>query len=260
VKPKIHPSACVDPSAKLGEGVEIGPFAVIEAEAELGEGCIVGAHAVVHAGVRLGRQNKIFSHAAVGGDPQDLKYKGEKTRLEIGDENSIREFVTLNRGTAEGGGVTRIGSYNLFMAYSHIAHDCQVGDHVVLANSVAIGGHCSIESYAVVGGLAGLHQFARIGTCAMAGGLGRFSKDVLPYSVTAGTDEMKVYELNKIGLRRLGLPRADIAALDHAFHLYLRSSLNHTEALAALEALEQKTPQIQHLIDFIKSSKRGVHR
>jgi UDP-N-acetylglucosamine acyltransferase len=256
----IHPKAFVDPAAKLAEGVEVGPFAVIEAGVEIGEGSSVGAHAVIHSGVTLGRRNRIFAHAVLGGDPQDLKYAGQKTRLEIGDENMVREFVTLNRGTAEGGGLTRIGSHNLFMTLSHVAHDCHIGSHIVIVNSVAIAGHCVVEDHAVIGGLSGLHQFARVGEGAMAGALGRFSKDVLPYSTTAGADEMKVYGLNKVGLKRRGTSKEDLAALEHAFHVYLDRALNYSQALQALEALPEKTPQILHLIEFIKSSHRGVYR
>ena len=156
VATKIHKLASVDPGAHLADSVEVGPYAVIEAGVEIGEGSSVGAHAMIQSGVKLGKRNRVFPHAAVGGDPQDLKYAGQATRLEIGDENMIREFVTLNRGTEEGGGVTRIGSHNLFMTYSHVAHDCRIGDHVVLANNVAIAGHCVIEDRVVVGGLTGL--------------------------------------------------------------------------------------------------------
>jgi UDP-N-acetylglucosamine acyltransferase len=257
---KIHPSAIVDPAARIGQNVEIGPMAVIEADVQIGDGTWIGAHALLQNGVRMGRANKVYPYAAVGGDPQDLKYNGEKTLLEIGNENIIREFVTLNRGTAEGHGVTVIGNNNLFMTQSHVAHDCQIGSNVVLANSVAVAGHCSIEDHVVVGGLAGLHQFARIGEGCMAGGLGRFTKDLLPYTTTAGCDEVKVYGLNKIGLRRRGIKKEDLAALDHAMHLYLSPSFNHTEALRELEALPQKTTEIAHLIHFIKTSSRGVYR
>lgn len=256
----IHPSAIVDPGAKLGDGNTIGALAVIEADVVLGDHNWVGSHATIQSGVRIGHHNKIYPHAAVGGDPQDLKYAGEKTLLEIGSHNQIREFVTVNRGTAQGGGVTRILSHGLFMTNCHIAHDCQVGDHVIIANSVAIAGHCEVGSHAVVGGLAGLHQNARIGTYCMAGGLGRFSKDLLPYTTTAGTEEVKVYGLNKIGLKRSGMSKPDFAALEHAMKLYLNPALNHAEALLELEGLPEKTKEIAHLIHFIKTSTRGVYR
>ena len=257
---KIHSSAVVDPAAKLGEGVQIGPLAVIEADVIIGDGCIIGPHASVQGGVRMGKGNKIFPHAAVGGDPQDLKYKGETSYLEMGDDNQVREFVTLNRGTAEGASVTKIGSHNLFMTGSHVAHDCHIGSHIVLANSVAIAGHCTIEDHVVVGGLTGLHQFARIGEGCMAGGMGRFSKDLLPFTTTAGTEEIKVYGLNKIGLKRRGVGKEEMHALEHAMRVYLNPQLNHSDALKELEGLPEKTRHIEHLIHYIKTSSRGVYR
>lgn len=257
---KIHPSAVVDASATLGDGIEIGPLAVIEADVVIGDHCLVGAHATIQSGVRMGKANKIYPHAAVGGDPQDLKYNGEKSYLEMGDSNQVREFVTLNRGTAEGTGITKIGSHNLFMTNSHVAHDCHVGNHVVLANSVAIAGHCTIEDHVVVGGLTGLHQFARIGEGCMAGGMGRFSKDLLPYSITSGTEEIKVYGLNKIGLKRRGMNKDDLHAMEHAMRIYLNPQLNHSDALKELEGLPDKIREIGHLIHFIKTSTRGVYR
>jgi UDP-N-acetylglucosamine acyltransferase len=259
---KIHPSAIVDPSVTLGDGVVIGPLAVVEADVVLGDGCWIGPHATVQSGVRMGKGNKIFPHAAVGGDPQDLKYAGEKTFLEMGDSNQVREFVTLNRGTGSEGseGCTRIGSHNLFMTNSHVAHDCHIGNHVVLANSVAIAGHCSVEDHVVVGGLTGLHQFARIGEGCMAGGMGRFSKDLLPFTMTSGTEEIKVYGLNKIGLKRRGLSKEEFQALEHAMRIYLNPQLNHGDALKELEGLPERTRHIEHLIHFIKTSTRGVYR
>jgi UDP-N-acetylglucosamine acyltransferase len=256
----IHPSAVVDSKAELGQGITVGPLAVIEGDVVIGDGCQIGAQASVQSGVRMGKNNKIYPHAAVGGDPQDLKYGGEKTFLELGDSNQVREFVTLNRGTAEGEGLTKIGSHNLFMTGSHVAHDCRIGSNVVLANSVAIAGHCTIEDHVVVGGLTGLHQFARIGEGCMAGGMGRFTKDLLPYTTTAGTEEIKVYGLNKIGLRRRGLSKDEFAALESAMRVYLNPQLNHTDALKELEGLPTKTRQIEHLIHFIKTSSRGVYR
>lgn len=257
---RIHPSAFVDPAAELGESVSVGAYAVVEAGAKVGDGTTIGPQALIHSGVTLGKANKVHGHAAVGGDPQDLKYAGQATKLVIGDGNIIREFVTLNRGTEEGGGVTRIGSRCLFMAYSHVAHDCVIGDEVILANSVALGGHVQIGDFVVVGGLAGLHQHGRIGTGAMVGGMARLSKDVPPYSTTSGTEEVKVYGLNKVGLRRRGVGREDIAALENAYRVFQDSNLNAGEALAELEALPAKTAHIQVLIDFLKSSTRGVYR
>jgi UDP-N-acetylglucosamine acyltransferase len=256
----IHPSAIVDPSVKMGDGNEIGPLAVIEAGVELGSHNWVGSHATIQMGTSIGDNNKIYPHAAIGGDPQDLKYAGEKTFLKIGNFNMIREFVTVNRGTVQGGGTTHVGDHGLFMTNCHVAHDCHIGDHVIIANSAAIAGHCEVGSHAVVGGLAGLHQNARIGTYCMAGGLGRFSKDLLPYTTTSGTEEVKVYGLNKIGLKRSGISKENFAALEHAMKLYLNASLNHSEALAELDGLPAKTKEIEHLIHFIKTTSRGVYR
>jgi UDP-N-acetylglucosamine acyltransferase len=256
----IHPTACVDPKAELGPGVEIGAFAVVEAGARVGEGTSIGHHAVIHTGTSLGRRNKVFPHSVVGGAPQDLKYGGQPTLLEIGDENQIREFTTLQRGTVEGGGVTRIGSHNMFMAYTHVAHDCRLGDHIVIANCATLAGHCEVGSHAVIGGLTGLHQRARIGTCAMVGALSRLSKDVAPYSTTSGCDEVKVYGLNKLGVKRRGMDKDSLAALEAAFRVFQDRRSNFSEALARLEAIDPKTEQVKVLVDFLKTSDRGVYR
>ncbi len=256
----IHPSAIIEPGAQLGSGVSVGALAVIEAGAVIGDGTSIGHHAVVHGGTTLGRENRVFPHAVVGGAPQDLKYAGQATTLIIGDGNMIREFTTINRGTVEGGGVTRIGSRNLFMAYTHVAHDCVLGDEIVLANCATLAGHADVGSKTVVGGLTGLHQHARIGTGAMVGALSRLSKDVPPYSTTSGCDEVKVYGLNKVGLKRRGFSREDIAALEAAYRIYLDSSLNFSEALKELESLPQPTEPVAELIAFLKASTRGVYR
>lgn len=256
----IHPAAFVDPAAELAEGVTIGAFAVIEAGAKIGFGSSIGHHAVVHAGVSLGQRNHVFPHAVLGGAPQDLGYAGQPTRLEIGDDNSLREFCTLHRGTAEGAGLTRVGSHNLFMAYTHVAHDCVVGDHVVAANSATFAGHCQIGSHAVVGGLTGLHQHARIGTGAMVGALSRLSKDVPPFSITSGCDEVKVYGLNKVGLKRRGMGKPALDALATAYRIFQDPHSNFSEALAKLEALPEKTPEVLQLLEFLKTSQRGVYR
>lgn len=256
----VHPSAHVDPGARLGQGVQVGAFAVIEAGAVLGEGCSVGHHAVVHGGSVLGRDNRIFPHAVIGGEPQDLKHRGEPTRLEVGDGNCFREFCTVNRGTAAGGGVTRVGSRNMLMAYTHVAHDCVLGDHIIMANCATLAGHSQVGSYAVVGGLTGLHQHARIGMGAMVGALSRLSKDVPPFSTTSGCDEVKVYGLNKVGLKRRGLDRPALAALEHAYRIFMDHSLSHAEMLRELEALPQPTAEVAELLAFLKSSARGVYR
>lgn len=256
----IHPSACIDPAAELGADVSVGAFAVVEAGARLGDGCSLGPHSVVHSGVQMGRGNRVFAHSVLGGAPQDLKYAGQPTRLEIGDGNSFREFTTVNRGTAEGGGLTRVGSHNLFMAYTHVAHDCVVEDHVVLANCATLAGHCRVGSFAVVGGLSGLHQRARVGTGAMVGALSRLSKDVPPFSITSGCDEVKVYGVNKVGLKRRGLDREAMAALEAAYRVYQDAQCNAGEALQRLQALAAPSVEVRALIEFLLASERGVYR
>jgi len=257
---QIHSTAFVDPSAELGEGVQVGAFAVIEAGVRVGDGTSIGHHCVVHSGTTLGARNHVHAHSVLGGEPQDLKFEGERTVLLIGDENKIREFTTLNRGTAGGGGETRVGSRNLFMAYTHVAHDCIIGDHVIMANCATLAGHCQVGSHAVIGGLTGLHQRSRVGTCAMVGGLSRISKDVPPYSTTNGCEEVKVYGLNKVGLRRLGFTRDDLTALEAAYRLFQDPLLNAGDALAQLEAQPDKTAHVRILVEFLKSSDRGVYR
>jgi len=257
---RIHATAFVDPGAELAGGVEVGAFAVVEAGAKVGAFSKIGHHAVVHTGVSMGTGNRVFPHSVVGGEPQDLKYAGQATRLTIGDGNLLREFTTFSRGTEEGGGVTRIGDHNLFMANSHVAHDCVVGDHVVMVNCSMLAGHCEVGSHAVIGGLSGLHQRGRVGVHAMVGGMSRLSKDVPPYSTTSGCEEIKVYGLNKLGLKRRGMGKEDISALEAAFRLYQDPLLNFSQALAQLEAISPKTEPVRILVDFLKSSDRGVYR
>lgn len=257
---QIHPTAYVDPAAQLGEGVVVGAFVVVEAGASVGDRTSLGHHSVIHGGVSLGGDNTVSAHAVLGGAPQDLKYAGQPTRLEIGSHNSIREFVTLSRGTQEGGGFTRVGDRNLLMAYVHVAHDCVVGNDTVFANCATLAGHVEVGDYAVLGGLAACHQHCRVGTAAMVGGMGRISKDVPPYSTTAGTDDVKVYGINKLGLKRRGLSKADLESLENAYRIFQDSQLNFGQAIAKLEALPSKTVQVQVLVDFLKSSGRGVYR
>lgn len=257
---RIHPSAIVEPGAQLAAGVQVGALAVIEAGAVIGEGSHIGHHAVIHSGVTLGKDNRIFPQAVLGGAPQDLKYAGQATTLIVGDGNQVREFVTLSRGTVEGGGVTRIGHRNLFMAYTHVAHDCILGDEIVMANCATLAGHAEVGSRTVVGGLTGLHQHARIGSGAMVGALSRLSKDVPPFSTTSGCDEVKVYGLNKVGLKRRGFSREDIAALETAYRIYLDNSFNFGDTLKRLEALPDPIEPVRELIAFLQGSTRGVYR
>ena len=256
MNPEIHPTAIVHPDAKLYQNVEIGPYAIVEDDVTIGAGAIIGAHSLIASGTRLGEEVQVFSHAVLGTVPQDLKFGGEKTLLEVGDRTVIREFVMVNRGTIAHG-LTKIGADCLLMSYSHVAHDCQVGDHCILANSATLGGHETIEDWVNVGGLVPIHQFVRIGCHAMIGGGRRVPKDVPPYMTAAG-DPLKPVDVNKIGLSRRGFAKETIENLKRAHRMLFRSSKNMTEALAELESHGDLGPEVAHLVDFIRKSERGV--
>jgi UDP-N-acetylglucosamine acyltransferase len=206
----------------------------------------------------MGKGNRIFPYASIGLEPQDMKYRGEPTWLEVGDENIFREFVTVHRGTAEGGGVTRIGSHNLLMAYVHIAHDCRLGDHVIMANGASLAGHIEIASHATVGPFCGIHQFTRIGAYSFLGAYTVVNRDVLPYSKTTAPRPMEVLGANRLGLERRGLSKEDVAELEKAFRLLCRSKLNTSQALEAIEAQGPRSEHVRALVEFIRSSERGV--
>lgn len=254
----IHPTAVVDPSAKIDPSAEIGPYAIIGPDAVIGARTKVGAHAVVEYAA-LGADNVLHPGCFVGTPPQDLKYAGEKTRLVMGDKNTVRECVTLNRGTAQGGGVTKIGSNCLFMTSSHVAHDCEVGNGVIVVNAVALGGHVHVGDCAVLGGMAGVHQFVRIGRFAMLGGGSMNGQDVLPFATTQG-DRAVMRGLNLLGMRRGGFTREAVSALKDAYKTLFLAGLTQTEALARLKA-SGPTKEVQEWIGFIESAgKRGVTR
>ena len=254
--PAVDPTARVAPEARLGPGVRVGAYAVVGPQVSLGAGTIVEAHAVVDGDTALGRDNHLHPFCAVGFDPQDLKYHGEPTRLEIGDRNVIREFVTINRGTGRGGGVTSIGSDNLFMAYAHVAHDCRIGSHTIFANGATLAGHVDVADYVTIGAFSAVHQFCRVGADGFLGGYTVATKDVLPYSKTVG-NRARIYGVNTLGLQRRGFSPETIAAIRQAYRVLLQSRLNTTEALARLEA-EPMVPEVQGIVDFIRSAKRGV--
>jgi UDP-N-acetylglucosamine acyltransferase len=254
----VHPTAVIHPRSKLAASVVVGPFAVIGEGVEVGEGCEVMAHAVLGGPTRMGSHNRIFPFASVGLDPQDTKYHGEPTRLEIGDGNVFREFVTIHRGTAEGDGITRIGNHNLLMAYVHIAHDCCLGDHVIMANAASLAGHVEIGDHATVGAFCGIHQFCRIGAYSFLGSYTLVNQDILPYSKTSSPRIAEVLGVNRIGLERRGLNRADMDELEQAFRLLCRSKLNTTQALEAIEAKNFQSEHVRVLVDFIRASERGV--
>jgi UDP-N-acetylglucosamine acyltransferase len=252
----IHPSAVVSPKARLGQNVTVGPYAVIEEDVTIGDGTTIGPHAFISRWTTLGRDCRIFHGAAIGGPPQDLKYKNEPTTLEVGDRTTLREFVTLNRGTVSSGKTT-VGSDCLIMAYAHVAHDCRVGNQVIIANCSALAGHVTIEDWVIVGGLTPIHQFVRIGSHSLVGGGVRVPKDVPPY-VLASRSPVVFEGLNVVGLRRRGFTAATIALIDKAYRFLYRSNLNVSQALARIKEEVELVPEIKALVDFVSSSKRGI--
>lgn len=253
-----HPTAILHPQAQLAGNVTVGPFSIIGEHVELGEGTEVMSHVVIDGRTRMGKNNRVFPFTTIGLAPQDLKYRGEPTGVEIGDGNIIRECVTIHRGTAEGGGVTRIGSRNLLMAYVHVAHDCKLGSNIIMANGASLAGHIEIQDHATVGPFCGIHQFSRIGAYSFLGAFSAVNQDIIPYSKTTAPRPLGVYGANKLGLDRRGLSAADIKDLEGAFRLLTRSKLNTTQALEAIEARGFQSPHVKILVDFIRSSERGV--
>src|SRR5271167_253333 len=254
----IHPTAIVDPSAKIPASCSIGPYCIVGAGVEMGERCELVSHVVLQGPTRLGSDNKIYPFAVVGMDPQDVSFAGEITRLEMGDHHVVPESVTLTRGTAKGGGVTRIGSHVLIMAYTHIGHDCIIGDHAMLINAATLAGHVTVEEWAVVGALCPVHQFVRIGAHSYIGGGTTVTQDVLPYSMTSAERDTHAYMLNKLGLQRRGFSQERIAKLRHAFKVLLASKLNTSQALAKLRSEGGLSEDVELLLRFIESSERGV--
>jgi UDP-N-acetylglucosamine acyltransferase len=254
----VHPTAIIHPHAQVARCATIGPYSQIGENVELGEGTEVMSHAVIDGHTRIGRNNRIFPFTSIGLAPQDLKYGGEPTRVEIGDDNSIREFVTIHRGTVEGEGITRIGNHNLVMAYVHIAHDCVLGNNVIMANGASLAGHVEIQDHATVGAFTMIHQFCRIGAYSFLGSATLVNQDILPYSKTSAPRPVEVYGANRVGLERRGLAKDDIKELESAFRLLTRSKLNTTQALEAIAAKGFQSSHVKALVEFIKSSERGV--
>lgn len=255
----VHPTAQIDPDAVLGDGVRVGAFAVIGAGVEIGDGTEVGAGAQVLGPTVIGRENRIFPQACVGFEPQDLKFRGEEVRLEIGDRNQFREFCTIHRGTAKGGGVTRIGSDNLFMAYSHVAHDCQVGSRTIFANNATLAGHVEVHDDASISAFTSVHQFCRVGRHAYVGGYSVVTMDALPFAKTVGL-KPACYGLNSIGLKRKGFEPETLRRLEQAMRLLIRSKLNTSQALERIRAELAGDPAVDDLVAFVESAKRGVHK
>ena len=255
----IHPTALIHPKAKLGEGVVIGPYAIIEEHVTVGPRTKIGAHAVIEGRTTIGADCEIFTGAVIGSIPQDLKYHGEDSMLIIGDRNKIREYVTINPGTEGGGGKTQIGSDCLLMAYSHVAHDCILGNRVVIANSAALAGHITVEDRAIIGGLVGIHQFVRVGTLAFIGGCSRVAQDVPPYATVVGYPA-KIFGLNVEGMRRSGISDGVKQQLHHTFKILFHSKLSMRHALEQAAKDGTEGAEIQHLLKFVRESKRGVCR
>ena len=256
----IHPTAVIDPKAELGGGVEVGPYTVIERGVIIGQGTKIGPHVVIREGTRIGEGNQIYQFSSIGEAPQAVAYRGEPTTLQMGDHNIIREFVTLHRGSVKGGGKTVLGNENFIMAYSHIAHDCQVGNQVVMANGATLGGHILIEDHAIIGGLAAVHQFCRIGAHAFVSGMTGVTLDVPPYMLASGS-RANLFGLNTVGLKRHKISEASVRALKKAYRIIFRSSLTLEKALAQLREDEiAKISEVQHLLQFIAQTKRGISR
>lgn len=255
---KIHSTAIISKKAKLAEDIEVGPYSVIGDNVAIDSGTKIHSHCLVEGNTTIGKNCQIFKGAAVGGIPQDLKYKGEKSYLEIGDGNIIREFCTLNMGSLEGS-KTVIGNDNLFMAYCHVAHDCLIGNNCIIANSAAIAGHVTIEDRAVIGGIVAIHQFVRVGKLSIIGGCSKVVQDIPPYSTCDG-HPAEVYGLNLVGLRRQNISRESIKALDHVFGILFNKGLSMKHALEELSKEAITTAEVTYLVDFIKKTERGISR
>ncbi|APG26628.1 acyl-[acyl-carrier-protein]--UDP-N-acetylglucosamine O-acyltransferase [Syntrophotalea acetylenivorans] len=255
----IHPTAIVHEGAQIAEDVEIGPYAIIGEHVKIGSGTTVGPHTVVEGWTEIGCDNRIFQFASIGAAPQDLKYRGEKALLKIGDRNTVREFATLHRGTADGGGETVVGNDNLFMAYSHVAHDCILGNQVILANGATLAGHVEVDDFAILGGLCAVHQFTRIGSHVMISGGSMVTQDVPPFSIAQG-DRAKTVGINQIGLKRRGFSDEAIRGIKQAYKLIFRSGLRTEEALEQIANEINDCPEVEKFAEFIRKSARGVAR
>lgn len=257
----IHPSAIIDSSAKLAQDIKIGPYAIIGPNVEISEGCEIASHVMISGRAKIGKNNKIWSFASIGADPQDLKYKGEDTLLEIGDDNVIREYASIHRGTAQGGGVTRIGNSNLIMEYVHVAHDCILGNNIVIANSVGLAGHVVIDDYVVFGGFAVVQQFCSIGAHSFIAGTTGIAKDILPFVlVSSYHGPAKTFGLNIVGLTRRGFSEEKIQQLKRAYNLIIKENLTVKQVIPKLEEMVKDCAEVQLFIDMLQKSKLGIIR
>jgi len=255
----IDQRAVIDPSARIADDVSIGPFSIIGPDVEIDSGTSIGPHVVINGPTRIGRDNRIFQFSSIGEIPQDKKYHGESSRLEIGDRNTIREFVTINRGTEDGGGVTRIGDDNWMMAYIHIAHDCLVGNNTIFANGASLAGHVEIDDYVILGGFTLVHQFTKIGSGAFCGMGSAIGKDIPPYVMVSG-NPASPYGINSEGLKRRQFDRAAIKAVKDAYKIIYRSGLTTEEAKQQLETLAQQHAEVKPMLEFLQRSERGILR
>jgi UDP-N-acetylglucosamine acyltransferase len=255
----IHPTAIIDPGAKIGDNVSIGPYCIIEADTVIGDDCVLKSHVVVASHTEIGQGNKIYPFASIGEDPQDKKYADEPTRLVIGDHNTIREYVTINRGTVDDEGITTVGSHNWIMAYVHIAHDCVLGDHTILANCSSLAGHVHVGDHVILGGFTKLHQFCRVGAHAFTAMDSGFQKDVPPFVMAQG-NPAKPRAINFEGLKRRGFDKTRIAAIKQAYRIIYKSDLKLEQAMVELEALAKESADVQLMVDFIKTSSRSIIR
>jgi len=257
---RIDPQAFVSPDAVLADDVSVGAFAMIGPSVTIGGGTTVGAYTRIEGPATIGERNHFYGHASIGSPPQDLKYKGERTELVIGNDNVFREFVTINRGTTGGGGITTIGNANFFMAYAHVAHDCHIGSNTIFANCATLAGHVDVGDFAQIGAFSAVHQFCRVGEHAFIGGGTMCTQDVLPYAKTVAARENSTYGINTIGLERKGFSKETIDALQRAYRLLVRSKLKLDDALVQIESDLSNYPEARYLVEFVRASQRGVIR
>jgi len=255
----IHETAIIDGSAVIASDVQIGPYTIVGAEVQIGSGTVIGPHVVIKGPTQIGRDNRIYQFASIGEDPQDLKYHGERSSLVIGDRNTIRESVTIHRGTAQDNSLTQIGNDNLFMAYVHIAHDCIIGNNIILANSTTLAGHVVVEDYAILGGFTAVHQFTRLGSHCFTGFATALDRDVLPYFTVAG-NRAKARGINKEGLARKGFKPETIRALQDTYKILVKSKGTLKEKLERVSKLAEVHPEVQQVSDFLHKSERGWTR
>lgn len=257
---QIDPTAIVHPEASLGADVVVGAYSIISQHVAIGRGSVIGPHTRIEGPTTIGERNRFFGQSSIGTEPQDLKFHGEKTELHIGNDNTFREFVTLNRGTAGGGGITRIGSDNFFMVYSHVAHDCQVGSGTIFANAATLAGHVEVGDFVTIGAFSAVHQFCRVGDHAFIGGFTVATMDVLPFVKTVGSRPAKTYGINHVGLARKGLSQDTIESLQKAYRILIRSKLKLEDALTRIQDELSNYPEARYLVDFIRGARRGFIR